>query len=173
MTKIEFEMDTKKKTKQRIVEEVNNSSYRDMIFNYLLDQRKKEIDYFERAKIISHYLKDNGLSQRELASQLGIPHNTLQDWLLWTKITKKQYDGMKDKGMTDTAIYRVLRNGKSKDANEIIKSTQIDYELEIFLKKARRMLSEPEFSPKTLPLIAEIQNYLNRLAFRVEQESKK
>jgi len=159
--------------KQKIVEEVDQSTYKDMIFNYILDQRKKKIDYFERAKIISHYLKDNRLSQRELASQLGIPHNTLQDWLLWTRITKKQYEGMKNKGMNDTAIYRVLRNGKSKDANEIIKSTQIDYELEIFLKKARKMLSELEFSPKTLVLIAEIQNYLNRLAFKVEQESKK
>jgi len=50
-----------------------------LVFNFLVELKKKEIHPVERAEIIKQYLKDEKISVRQLARELNIPHSTIQD----------------------------------------------------------------------------------------------
>lgn len=116
-----------------------------LTYNYLMDLKKKEIDSFERAKLIKEYLESNSLSIRKLAELTGIHHNTLQDWLLWTKISEERYYQLKLIGYTETDIYRHLRDNKplSKEKIEnadplILKLANMSKYLSFHRKKASK-----------------------------------
>lgn len=83
-----------------------------LVFNAMLDWRKKDIDKWERAVIIREYLQENSLSGRALAEQLSIPKSTIEDWLLWDRLTHKEYKEFKKQGLSESDIYRILRNNK-------------------------------------------------------------
>ena len=52
-----------------------------IIFNYLLESKRKNINQTERSIIIKKYMDDNKLSFRELSKNIGIPHSTLNLWV--------------------------------------------------------------------------------------------
>ncbi len=60
-----------------------------LVFNFLLDLRKKEITPQERSKIIQNYLNNTGKSMRGLAKELGINQSTIQDWISMRQIKNK------------------------------------------------------------------------------------
>jgi len=141
----------------------------DLVFNFMLDMRKKEIDPFKRAKMIQEYMKEKNLSQRALADKLGIPKSTIQDWCLWTRIDKDEYKEMKSNGLNDTKIYRVLRDNKKEDKSVILSKTDLDFDLQHFHRKLKPHISRPTYSEKTLGYISDLVNDLNRLTMRIEK----
>ena len=154
----------------------NLRKMKEIIFNWMLDLRKKEIEPLERARIINEYMKANKLSQRELAKQLGISHSTLADWCRWGKITKLEYKQMKRNGLNDTDIYRGLRNNSNNKItfnNFINNATKLDQELEKAFKVLNPFVLSPRYSEKTINLINQIRNTLNRMELHIEKKMKK
>ena len=49
----------------------------ELVYNYLVDLKKKDINPLIRADIIKRYLQELGHTQRYLAKSLGMPHSTL------------------------------------------------------------------------------------------------
>ena len=141
-----------------------------IFFNFVQDLRKKDISPFVRARIINKYLIENDLSQRAFAKQMGVPHSTVQDWLLWCRITRDNYDKMKN-NLSDSEIYRILRNGKKDNVNELIKKTGIDYKLEESIKIIKRFIRNDSkyWSEGTIGLVNELKNELNRLMMRIDK----
>ena len=134
-----------------------------LIRNFIVDLKKEEIDYFERAEIINQYLKDNNMSQRQLAQQLNIPHSTIQDWCRWSNLTKEQYDKLKTK-YSDSEIYRILRNSRSNVEKRInICKNELDDLLKLFLSKLRAYILSSNVSIDTENLIQEVNNVMNRI----------
>jgi IS30 family transposase len=144
-----------------------------LVFNYLLDCRKKEVDHFERAKIIQEYLNNNHLTQRGLAKQLGIPHNTIQDWLLWNRLDDKQYKDLKNNQVKDTTIYRALRNNRNMSTEIIVeKAKQGDSyleELKSINNTLHRFLSNPVFDHNFYEELKDIVTLANRILIKIDR----
>jgi len=140
-----------------------------IIHNWLLDFKKKEVSHFERAKVIQEYLVSQKISQRELARELDLPHNTLQDWLLWNKLKEKEYKKLKKKGLTDTDIYRELRDGKKEEKKKMMGVTKLDSDLRHCIKKLRPHIKDiNESSAKTTVLIHEMRKILTDILSAME-----
>ncbi len=140
-----------------------------LVFNYLLDLTKKDVDKWERAKIIKEYLKEENISQRELAKQIGVSKSTIEDWLLINKLSVNEYNGLKITGMTNTDIYRHLRNNRKAKKLEIIKETKINYELSKIIKfiKTHNILND-ESDKKTAKLIDILIKELTMIKARIK-----
>lgn len=140
-----------------------------IVYNWLLEFKKKEVSHFERAKIIQEYLDSQKISQRELARQLDLPHNTLQDWLLWNNLTEKEYNKLRKKGLSDTDIYRLLRDGKKEEKKKLMGITKLDSDLRHCIGKLRPHIKDvKESSAKTTVLVHEMRKVLTDILAAME-----
>jgi hypothetical protein len=137
--------------------------------NFIIDLKKKQIDPFARAAIIRSYMETKGLSGRELARQMGIPHSTVQDWLLWKDIDDKKYEELKSAGLTATSIYRSLREKKT--TRTVI--TGFDSWLIEAKKNVRGYSRGLDPTPRTPLLIDELVQELNNVAVSVNIKLKR
>ena len=147
-----------------------NDNVNKLLFNYFLDMRKKEIDKRERANLIAKYLKETGKSQRALAKELGIPHSTIQDWLMINRISEKKYDELIESGETDTGIYRMLRNNKKAKSNEF-NSLLLNRDIDKAISKYKPLINKgKDFDSKTIEKIKDLVSILNRIMIHNERE---
>jgi transposase len=139
----------------------------ELIFNYLLDQRKKEISKWDRAKLIGNYIREQNISQRELARRLGMPKSTIEDWLLLDRLTKDQYNTLK-KRSGDRDIYRMLRNNKQKTVQEIMQPpTNLDKILQKAIQDLKGVRYVPTTSVQTIVLLKQLQDILSGLTVKL------
>ena len=151
----------------------NTKPVNDIIFNFFLDMRKKDIDKRQRAVLLAKYLEDNKISSRALSEELGISHSTLNDWLLINRIPEDDYDKYKEDGMTDTSIYRMLRNNKS--------STKDDFDMLMFKQEIKKSISKynalieygNEIDGELYASIKQLVNILNRVMIHKERNLEK
>ena len=147
----------------------HDKTINNLLFNYFLDMRKKEINKRQRALLIAKYLDENKMSQRELARELGIPHSTIQDWLMINRISEEQYEQYKADGMTETDIYRMLRNNKQ--------AQEDDYDMHIVKQEIEKSTSKfksflkysKQFDHETISDIKELINILKRIIIHKER----
>lgn len=145
-----------------------------LVFNYLMDLKKLKIDEFERAQIIKQFIDENNLSQRELSRRLKIPKSTVEDWLIYNRVTEKKYKEMKSNGLSKTDIRDILRKDKKRKLSESkLNMTSLDINLIEAVKLLRPFILEPKSSPETLNLINELRNLLNRTEMHIERRRKK
>jgi transposase len=137
--------------------------YEEILFNYMLDLRKKDINRYERAKLIQKYLHDNKISQRQLAKEIGVPHSTIQDWLLVIRLEPEEYETMKDKGLSDTDVYRHLRNNKTKPKKEVLETCFLDKEIEKFLTRIKEYITSFDINNTTTHSKDKIDNLIEHL----------
>ena len=104
-----------------------------IIFNYFVDFKKKSVNKKERADMLANYLDKTGMSQRALAEEIGLPHSTVQDWLLLSRLEESEYEALVAKGMTDTDIYRMLRDNKK---------AKKDFELLLFKQEIKKCIKK-------------------------------
>ena len=147
-----------------------NKIVTDLLFNYFLDMRKKDINKRERAELLATYIEQNNVSQRALATELGIPHSTIQDWLMINRIPEEEYQAYIDKGMTDTAIYRMLRNNKQAKPAEF-NNLLVDEELKKAQTRFRSLITDSDkLNPTTIAEVKELINILNRILLHSEND---
>lgn len=155
----------KKVIKQKIVEATNLM----LTERYVRDLCKPDVDKFERAAIIADFIAAKGWSAREFGRKMGIPHSTVQDWLLYTHITPEDYDALVAKGVKPVAIYRGLREKRSLKANIV--------ELDVFLvevrSKANALRKHLNYTPRTMQLIDEAVNELNCIGVDINLKNKR
>ena len=146
-----------------------------LIFNLLQDFRKKDIDPVDRAKFLESYLKYAGISQRELARQLDIPHSTLQDWISYKNITSKEHELLLEKGFGKREIYRMLRDDRSNVRSKVskaVKTPVTNLLLSQMVCDLRPLISTNVFDNDTIILIGELRNVLNRMELHLEKKLK-
>ena len=130
-----------------------------IIENTIIDLTKKKLDQFDRAKLIKEYIEDLNISGREFARIVNINRSTIEDWLLWNKLTKSTYNRLLETGLTKTEIYNSLRTNKllPKPSNTIlidkIRKHKTFYE---------EIMSE-ELNEQTIKLILELKNVISLL----------
>jgi DNA-binding transcriptional regulator YiaG len=139
---------------------------------YIRDLQKVDIDKFDRASIIRQYLDDNNLSIRRFAEEYGIPRSTVEDWLLWNKITEEKYNELLGQGLSHLQIYTSLRTNKSQPKQEL---EPIDFLLSKMSESVRLMIKtvkNNDYSPQTIENIRQLRNQINILEMTIEKLSK-
>lgn len=139
---------------------------------YVMELRKPEIDVFERAAIISQVLQENGWSIREMGRQYNIPKSTIEDWLLFTKISEEEYDKLLADGVTPTEIYRELRNHKKRKIPKRKAQSTIS-SLDIYLREIIRELDgyvSYDITNDTLELLNELKDQVSLMAKDVKAQ---
>lgn len=145
----------------------------EIIYNFLIELKKKEVDPIGKAKLIREYCENKKLSIRGLAKELGMSHSTLADWVDYERIDKKEYKKLVDKGVNKKTIYKMLRETRGKtdtlqsvmeiEINLIIKETEI---------RLKSYVNNPIYDNKTIELIRDLRNILNRLELHIEKKQK-
>ena len=141
----------------------------ELLYNYIIDLKKKEINEKQRAKLIMDYMKEHGLSQRSFATKFNFSHSTVADWLLWDKINDDQIETMVLNGYNKTEIYRELRNNKDKSITEIVFDSKFDNDLNKALSFIRKHIKNDKPSSNTIKIINDIRNELNRMEMYLEK----
>jgi len=131
-----------------------------IVYNYIVDQCKKDIGKFERANIITKYMKDCKLSTRALALQLGIPKSTINNWCLFNRLNEEEYKDLKEKGCSDAHIYRMLREDCKTMSKDLC---NLDAYLSKITKELRGFIHVDKRTPQTKVLIQDLTQVLNRL----------
>jgi hypothetical protein len=127
---------------------------KELVFNMMCDMKKHELEPIGRAKLIQNYLEQTGLTGRMLAKRIGVPHSTLQDWLLWSRITKDQYDKHIQEGHSHLDIYKSLRGGT------LGGKLAIDLALQNCISKLEVFKLKPPTSKDTKLLIGKLRHIL-------------
>lgn len=79
---------------------------------FIWDLKKPDIDRVDRALIIKKYMNKHKISGREFARRFDIPKSTIEDWLLFLKISKQELKELEKKGFGRKDIYKKLRSSK-------------------------------------------------------------
>ena len=144
---------------------------------YVSDLRKPEIDNKERAIILKKICEAKKWSIRELARQFGFNKSTVQDWMLWDD---SRVDELKEKGASDTEIYRILREntaakGKKTKFNVQKKTAEaslVDARLKKMAAELKSMVAGEVFSHETKELVKEVINQCNRFDSLIKRKVK-
>lgn len=150
---------------------------------YIYDLRKPDIDRFERADIIRKYMKDNKLSYDKMCEQFGIKKSTLFGWLMYgQKITEKQYNDLKDSGLTETQIFNRLKkkNFDTVSTKDLVEEFNIKFlrsDLDALLQISARVLSKVDKISNDIDIdditkIKDTINNINRLLMKVENNGR-
>lgn len=91
---------------------MNQEIIRKLKYNYLMSLNKTPLDKIERARVIISYMEEYKLSGREFARIFNIPKSTVEDWLLYNRITAEELKQMKRLGLSHKDIYKYLRGNK-------------------------------------------------------------
>jgi transcriptional regulator with XRE-family HTH domain len=145
-----------------------------LVENWLVDLKKKEVNHYERSQLIKQYLEEEQISQREFAKRLDMPHSTLQDWMLWDALTLKEYNKLLQKGLNDTDIYRLLRDGKKEKKKELLGITKLDSDLKHCINRLKNHILVKESSVNSTLLIFSLREILDKIENSMkESEIKK
>lgn len=142
-----------------------------LVYNFLLEIKRKEIHPVERAEMINQYLKEENLSARALAADLGIPHSTLQDWLDYSRMKTKDYDDLVKNGVSKKVIHRMLR-GHRNGSITLNAENILNLKLQEALSEFRDYINKPVWTNDTLILLKELKNVLARIEIHIEQNMK-
>lgn len=136
---------------------------------YISDLQKKPIDKFDRAALIRSYIDDNGLSVRSFAKKFGIHRSTVEDWLLYNRISEKQYNKLISEGKGYREIYKALRSNKT---DKFVYSDIDAYLLEI-KPKLNGFRTKVMPTAKTFVLIDETIEVLKNLSVELNLRQRK
>jgi transcriptional regulator with XRE-family HTH domain len=143
-----------------------------LTFNHLLDLTKKNIDHFERAKILKELLEYKNISQRELAKQLNMPHSTMQDWYRWNEISMTDYKILKLKGYEHSQIYRLLKNNQIQNVKNIY-NYDFDNAILKFIERLKGAHRNEKTSDKTEELLDQLAKEANTASFKISRKNDK
>jgi len=142
-----------------------------MLFeSFIYQLNAPKIDKYSKAEIISRYMIDNNLSQRELGRLTNIPHNTIQDWLLPLRIDKEEYNEMQRK-MSVTDIYKSLRESKKRDIRTV---PEIMVKIVAFTSSLKTYdYKYIKYDDDFIQIMDQLKKAITYFEFKVESKNKK
>ena len=130
----------------------------EIVFNWIKDLQKKDVDKIDRANILKSYLVSQKISQNKLAIELGISKSLMHDWISWANYDKKKYEELKAIGYTETELYTKLRTPLKQKS--VILETDIDFALWKLISKVNEYKNNFPKSKKTYDLINETKQII-------------
>jgi len=149
------------KHEEQKIEAINNK----LQLSFIMDLQKPNVDKFERAGVIKHYMVRNLVSFKEMCNQLHIGKSTLSGWLKWGEMSKEEYINYKEEGISETEITNMLKGTTA--TTEGLFVTQLKTILKTVGKMKTRTLSL-----ETWELIKKLRNDLNYMEFQGEKNGR-
>jgi transcriptional regulator with XRE-family HTH domain len=143
-----------------------------LIYNFLCDLKKKEIHPVERAEMMKAYLKEEGISQRELARELGMPHSTVQDWLDYGKLSVKEFNHLTHSGLSKKEIHKTLRGERNNTEIQEIIGNNLNRKLKAATIMLMEEINKPNANKETFRLIKDLELIIKRLKETIERKEK-
>ena len=147
---------------------------------YIRDLQKPNINKWERAKIIREVMRQENLNQTTFSKRYGFGRSQVQDWLLWDKITKEEYQKLKGQGLSDTDIYWILRGDQTQkvhplgtrpiNMDTVLSYTKLDLDLIAMTKTIiKYKTSSKMWSAHTPTLLDDLVKAINYLKLKMEK----
>lgn len=140
----------------------------DLVYNYLVDLKKKEINPIDRAKIIREYMDCQKIGLREMSRELGMPASTLQEWVNYSKITKEEYENYKNQGLGETAIRELVTDNKPK-----IDDIKFNKELNVIYAQLSLLPLKVPYNERTLSIIEKIDKKIKLMKMYILLNEKR
>ena len=150
----------------------------DIIYNVLNGFKKKDVGKHAKAKFIRQAMKELKLSNRKFAVEFDIPLTTLKDWLVVDKITEAEHQQYIDKGLTETEIFRTLRNTKQNQVKQKLNQqvydggrpqiSSIDDDLKTCISLMGKHVRSPKKTRDTEDLVLELQHMLDAIRRKLQ-----
>jgi response regulator of citrate/malate metabolism len=142
----------------------------DIIYNLVCDFKKKEISMLTRGLIIDKYIKDNNISINQCAIDLGISKTTAHAWHRFNDLGEENYNNLVNDGWKPSEIQNALKNGNVENLIKKVKLKRIDIIIDETTSRLREFIHKKDYSKDTQIKIRELQNVLNRILIRLENE---
>jgi hypothetical protein len=139
--------------------------------NLLLDLRKKDIDMITKGRIVEEYSQLNKISINEVGIQLGIPKTTVHTWHRFHELGQDSYDKLIESGFKPSDIQKAMKNSSSSVIKAQVNRKRIDIILEDARTRLQEFIHKREYSDKTEIMIKDLQNVLNRILMRVNNDN--
>jgi hypothetical protein len=141
----------------------------ELVENFVFDLRKKDIDPIDKANILKKHMEVLGFkSQRQYATHLGISKSTLEDWMMYNRITKPEYHKLLNNGFTKRDVYKQLRTHKLDAVGVIIEKPYADLLLEETEEKLDLIFRTNDVDKSTLEKIDRLKVLLDRVKVHVK-----
>jgi len=149
----------------------NKNMEETILYNTIIEWRKKEISPILKAKIIKEYITDKKISLNGFAKKFNLTMFVVQNLLLWDNINEDEYKKMKEIGLTNVEIYTLLKKNKNKESKDWIEKMTVNNDLKnIFnLNRSLRNILENLKSVKQINndvginIFQQIKNEVKRL----------
>jgi len=149
----------------------NKNMEETILYNTIIEWRKKEISPILKAKIIKEYITNKKISLNGFAKKFNLTMFVVQNWLLWDNINEDEYKKMKEIGLTNVEIYTLLKKNKNKESKDWIEKMTVNNDLKnIFnLNRSLRNILENLKSVKQINndvginIFQQIKNEVKRL----------
>lgn len=154
------------------------------IMIYVLDGfKRKDVNKQSKAKFIKKAMKELNLSNRKFAQEFNIPLTTLKDWIVFDKISDDEYQEYIKKGLTESEIFRILRNTKKEDVvkkfnekvfdknsikNSISNGSELDKDLKTSIQLISKHIKIPKYTRDTEDFIIELIHMLNTIRSKLQ-----
>ena len=148
---------------------ITNETTRKLVFNFLIEGRRKEVNEFERATMLKEYMRHYKMSVRAASEELGIPVGTLQGWLSWDKISPQEYEVVRAKGCSKSDVIRAIKK-QGFDAREMVVKHPFELALEDCIFRMRPFLKDVPSSENAnvKALCQELRDVCSRLLMRMD-----
>lgn len=143
----------------------------ELVYNFLIDLKKKDIHPVEKARLIKLYMAEKNLGVRALARELGMPPNTLQGWINYEKLTPEDYDIMIKDGVPKTAIRDLVTEPKE---TQIQETNELDLNrcLMAANESLKPFIRKPKYNEKTIKLLINLSGTLNLIKIGINSKVK-
>jgi len=141
-----------------------------LVFNFLIEGRRKEVNEFERALMLRQYMDSHKLSVRAASELLGVPVGTLQGWLSWGKISPDELEVVRAKGVSKSDVIRAIKR-KDFVARELVVKHPLELALDDCIGRLRPFLREvPRANNGEVKgLLVELRDVCSRLLMKMEE----
>jgi hypothetical protein len=102
----------------------------DVIYNFIMDLKKRDIDDIAKARIVKEYMVQNNISLRSFSKNMNIPKTTVNNWLQFLKVSPEEYKLLEIKGYNKTQIRDAVYHNKIKQLIALEKELDFDIVIE-------------------------------------------
>ena len=142
----------------------------ELVYNFIVDLKKKDIDDVDKGMLIKQYMQEHNLSLKSACKEFGLPKTTLQNWLCFAKVNKEELLLLTKKGYSK----RNIRDAVYKNKIDLLLSdhapNHFDLLIEELITKLRGYTNKDiEMTCQTSLLV----HNLKELVVKIEQRVKK
>lgn len=141
-----------------------------LLGNAVVDFKKTGITKYERAQLLSTYMRKHNMGMSVMGRYLGVPKTTIHYWLKWEKMPPVKHSVLLANGITETQITNALKCNK--DVNELKPTAIVDRLciIQTLIKRIKLDVNKQKLDMRVVTLLKEIKQETNRLLMKVEKE---